>query len=61
VTRTIVVPYTSVEVPKPEPKVLHLQISREPPKAPVDYSEKVAAVAPLLEKLAHLEQQPFRK
>ena len=52
----LVAPYTRVEVPEPEPEVLRLQITKEPPKAPADYSEEVAAAAPLLGKLARLEQ-----
>jgi hypothetical protein len=55
-TRAVVVPLTRVEVPKPEPKVVHLQILREPPKAPVDYSEEVATAMPVLQSLARLEQ-----
>jgi hypothetical protein len=54
-TRTLAVPYYPMKVPEPEPKVVRLQITRES-KAPVDYSEEVAAAMPVLEKLARLEQ-----
>jgi hypothetical protein len=53
------VPFTRVEVPEPEPRVIQFPISREPSEAPVDHSEEIAAVTPpppLLGKLARLEQ-----
>ena len=43
----------------PEPpasNLVHLNITTEPPKKPVDYSEELAAMVPLLAKVAQLEQ-----